>query len=54
MTTFTLHTQGSTASESQIALNNLTEVWHIAHFWVCYGRCAMPGFPMGYSEGLSW
>ena len=20
----------------------VTEVWHIAHFWVPYGRCAMP------------
>ena len=32
----------------------VTEVWHIAHFWVSYGRCAMPGLPMGWSEGLSW
>ena len=32
----------------------VTEVWHIAHFWVSYGRCAMPGLPMGQSEGLSW
>ena len=32
----------------------LTEVSHIAHFWVSYGRCAMPGLPMGWSEGLSW
>ena len=31
----------------------LTEVWHIAHFWVSYDRCAMPGSPMGWSEGLS-
>ena len=31
----------------------VTEVWHIAHFWVSYGRCAMPGSPMGQSEGLS-
>ena len=31
----------------------VTEVWHIAHFWVYYGRCAMPGSPMGRSEGLS-
>ena len=30
-----------------------TEVWHMAHFWVSYGRCAMPGSPMGWSEGLS-
>ena len=22
--------------------------------WVSYGRCAMPGLPMGWSEGLSW
>ena len=31
----------------------LTEVWHMAHFWVSYGRCTMPGSPMGQSEGLS-
>ena len=31
----------------------LTEVWHMAHFWVSYGRCTMPGSPMGRSEGLS-
>ena len=23
----------------------VTEVWHIAHFWVSYGRCSMPGLP---------
>ena len=22
----------------------LTEVWHIAYFWVSYGRCTMPGY----------
>ena len=31
----------------------ITEVWHMAHFWVSYGRCTMPGSPMGRSEGLS-
>ena len=31
----------------------LTEVWHMTHFWVSYGRCTMPGSPMGRSEGLS-
>ena len=31
----------------------LTEVWYIAHFWVSYGRCAMPGSPMVQSEGQS-
>ena len=31
----------------------LTEVSHIAHFWVSYGRCTMPGSPMGWSEGFS-
>ena len=30
----------------------LTEAWHIAYFWVSYGRCAMTGSPMGCSEGL--
>ena len=34
-------------------MQQLTEVWHIAHFWVSYGRCAMPGLPMGWSEVLS-
>ena len=29
-----------------------TEVWHIAQFWVSYGRCAMSASPMGLSEGL--
>ena len=31
----------------------VTEVWHIAHFWMSYGRCATHGLPMGCSEGLS-
>ena len=31
----------------------ITEVWHMAHFWVSYGRCTMPGSPMGWSEKLS-
>ena len=31
----------------------VTEVWHMAHFWVSYGRCTMPGSPMGRSEGWS-
>ena len=30
----------------------VTEVWHMAHFWVSYGRCTMPGPIMGWSEGL--
>ena len=25
----------------------VTEVWHIAHFWVSYQRCATHGLPMG-------
>ena len=33
---------------------HLTEVLHIAHFWISYGRHAMPGLPMRWSEGLSW
>ena len=24
----------------------------MAHFWMSYGRCTMPGSPMGRSEGL--
>ena len=31
----------------------VTEVWHIAHFYVSYGRCSMLGLPMGWSEGKS-
>ena len=31
----------------------ITEVWHIAYFWVSYGRSLMPGSPMGQSEALS-
>ena len=30
----------------------VTEVWHMAHSWVSYGRCTMPGSPIGRSEGL--
>ena len=29
----------------------VTEVRHLAHFWVSYGRCAMLGSPMGYLVG---
>ena len=25
----------------------VTEVCHVAHFWESYGRCAMPGLPVG-------
>ena len=31
-------------------LFKLTEVWHIAHFWMSYGRCAMQGLPIACSE----
>ena len=34
-------------------LSLITEVWHMAHFWVSYGRCTMPESPMGRSEGMS-
>ena len=30
----------------------LTEFRHMAHFWMSYGRCTIPGSPMGRSEGL--
>ena len=46
----TLHMQHK---HNDIMSMSLTEVWHIAHFWVSYGRCAMFGLPMGWSEGLS-
>ena len=36
-----------------VSCKKLTEVWHMAHFWVSYGRCTMPGSPMGRSEGSS-
>ena len=29
----------------------ITEVCHIGHFWLSYGRSAMSGSPMGWSEG---
>ena len=32
----------------------LTEVWHIAHFWMSYGRCTIHSLHMGWSEELSW
>ena len=28
----------------------LTEFWHMAHFMMSYGRCTIPGSPMGRSE----
>ena len=31
----------------------VTQVWHMAHFWVSYGRCTMPRSPMEWSEELS-
>ena len=34
-------------------VSRIIEVWHMAHFWVSYGRCTMPGSPMGRSEGFS-
>ena len=34
-------------------IHPLTEFWHMAHFWMSYGRCTMPGSPMGRSEGLT-
>ena len=37
----------------RLVVRTLTEVWHMAHFWVSYGKCTMPGSPMGRSEGLS-
>ena len=27
-------------------------ILHMAHFLMSYGRCTMPGSPMGRSEGL--
>ena len=32
----------------------VTEVWHMAHFWVSCGRCTMPGSPIGPFVGSSW
>ena len=32
----------------------VTEVWHLGHFWLSYGRCAMSGSPLGMLLGLSW
>ena len=44
---------GISISESISVPIPITEVWHIAHFRVSYGRCVMPGSPMGQSEALS-
>ena len=30
----------------------VTEFLHMVHFWMSYGRCTMPGSPMGRSDGL--
>ena len=30
----------------------MTEFCHMAHFWMSYGRCTIPGSPMGRSEAL--
>ena len=38
---------------ASVKTDNAAEVWHIAQFWVSYGRCAMPGLPMGWSKSLS-
>ena len=45
------HPCGTSLSISTLVV--LTEVWHIAHFWVSYGRCAMTALPMGWSAGQS-
>ena len=37
---------------SIVGPERLTEVWHMAHFWVSSGRCTMPASPMGRSEGF--
>ena len=35
-----------------VCVSVLTEVWHMAYFWVFYGRYTIPGPPMGRSERL--
>ena len=47
------HLEQQEQQEDLYKLRPLTEVWHMAHFWVSYGRCAMPGSPTGRSEGSS-
>ena len=32
----------------------LTEVCHLGHFWLSYGRCVISGSPIGFLVGLSW
>ena len=41
----------STKSQ-ECPLSPVTEFGHMAHFWMSYGRCTMPGSPMVQSEGL--
>ena len=30
----------------------MTEFCHMAHFWMSYGRCTIPGSSMERSEGM--
>ena len=39
--------EGKNAAIPFFSLVLLTEVWHMAHFWVSYGRCTMHGSRMG-------
>ena len=47
-----LHTLTEVTSTHLGANLALTEFRHMAHFWMSYGRCTMPGSHMGRSEGL--
>ena len=40
--------QGHVTSTTRV-----TEVCHLGHFWLSYGRCAMSGSPTGCLVGLS-
>ena len=43
----------TSSSDPKEPVIQLTEVWHMAHFCVSYGRCTIPGSPMERSERLS-
>ena len=43
----------NTVLDDNYKRTTVTEIRHMAHFWVSDGRCTLPGSRMGRSEGLS-
>ena len=51
----TLGKRNNILAYNRVRAEIVTEVWHISHFGMSYGRYGTPGLPMGWSqEGLSW